>query len=532
MNLLTIKIEKNILQLAEVRQSGKKTYINKVRVFPMPENLENGSFIKNTKAFADFVVASIEKGKLAKEKAMLLLDVSSVLLKEYTHEKTKPSHLLSLASLEADAILPDNEGIFIIENEWYGNRQDQDGLQTSAIYAANEGFISGLSRDLKAKGIKLVAVFPTTIVHTDIIKKLISKGISGSEFDQKTVVALNLSNQEIRVAVFHNRELIHQRADDQIMEEFYRNVANVFHLSLEEAEEHCLKYGFDEEGIGNKKNPDAYEHMAQTAVSLITRMARSIKIILTSQNLRPHHIIISGEASAIPGLTRFINECLGIQCDGIERFYQSLSKVIDLDGELKERKKLFQRLIILAGLDFKHKKDLNFLTFGIARIRNNRRTIFVCTFIFIATILVMAILPINYYITSEDYKRNSEAIERPEYMEAQNLIIEQRNIQAQVDALEAEANRLPFGESNLSYLLLELQTKLFAGTTINTMFYNSQFETFEVLFTTKDLDSFILAKNRVNEDEKFEVSLPLTIRSDEKTFQCRISIKVLPFVGE
>ncbi|HZK70368.1 MAG TPA: hypothetical protein VFD03_02470, partial [Clostridia bacterium] len=184
------------------------------------------------------------------------------------------------------------------------------------------------------------------------------------------------------------------------------------------------------------------------------------------------------------------------------------------------------------GIDYKRKKNLNFLTRGITRKRNNRRTIFVCTFVFIATLLVMSILPLNYYITYQDYKRNSEAIASPEYVLVQNILIEQRQVQAQLNAFKAAADSLPFGESNLAYLLLELQTKLFAGTTINNLTYNNESGTFDVLFTTTDLDSFILAKNRVNGDEKFEVSLPLTISSDTNSFQCKISIKVLPVEGK
>jgi len=527
MDLLTIKIEKNYLQLAEISHSKKKTFINKVRVFSIPENLENVGFVRNIGAFTDFVVSCIERGKLTKGNAILLLDVSSVLLKEYYHEKSKPAHLLALAGLEADAVLPDDEGKFIIQNEWYGARLNQDRLQTSSIYAVNEGFVSGITKEMKNRGIKLVAVLPTTIVHTDIIKKLISKKISGSEFDNKTVIAINMSNQEVRAAVFHNRELIHQRADDQIMEEFYRNVANAFSLSIEEAEEYCLKNGFDESRESNRENPEAYERMAESGVSLITRFARSIKIILSAENLRPDHIIISGSAAAIPGLTKFIYDCVGIQCNSIDDYRDAMTGVIDLGGELKDRKYLFERFVLLAGLDFKRKKELNFLTQGIARKKNKRRTIFLCLFLFITMLLVMSIAPINYLITSQDHKRNSQILGSTEYIEVQELLMEQRQVQAQINALEAETKKLPFGESNLAYLLLELNTKLFPGTQINSMLYDNETKTFDVVFTTTNLDSFVLAKNKVNEDEKFEVSLPLTISSEGDSLQCRINVKVL-----
>lgn len=529
MKLLTIKIEKSSLQLAEVNQVGKKSLIQKMRMFALPENLENGGFIHNPSALADFILSCIERGKLTKEKSVLLMDVASVMLKEYTHEKTKPSALLALASLEAEAVLPENEGSFIIENEWYGGTLNKDGLQRSAIYAVNEAFITEISKELKVKGVKLTAVFPTSIVHTQLIRNLLSAGISGNEFNSKTVAAIDLSHQEIRVSIFHNRSLIHQRADDILMEEFYRSIAAVFMIPLEEAEEYCLKYGFLENGAATGRiSTEIYESIQNAGAALITKLFRSINIILTSEQLHLDQIIISGTAAAFPGIAAIISEYTGAPCSSIDDYYGMLSQVVSLDGELKERQNLYQRLVILAGVDYRQKKSLNFLMKGIARKRSNRRTLTICGVIFLVTILIMAVLPLNYYITSQDYKDNSKAISSKEYVAARALLEEQRRVQTQLQEKKAESDSLPFGQSDVAAMLKELKTKLFTGSTINSLAYDQQTETFSMVFTTSKLDDFVVAKNRLNEGGRFKVSLPLTVNSTENMWQCQITIKVLP----
>ena len=355
--MLIIQIDKYTLQLAEVSYNGKKTLINKMRLFRLPENLENGGCSKDTAASADFVSNCIERGRLAKGKALLFLDDSSVMRKEYTHENSKPAHLLSLACLEADAILPENEGSFIIENEWYGPRKNREGLQTSVIYAANEDLVSGLTKHLKKRGILLKAVFPSALAHTDLIRSLLNPMISGKEFADRTVVSVCFSDQEMRIAVFHNGELIHQRIDEQSMQDFYRNVALAYHIPQTETESFCLKNGFNRNADINRINADAYERMEEAAESMLLKFVRSINIILNSEGLNLDHIIISGTPSAFPGFAEFISKCLKVDCSVIDEYSQRLSPIVELGDELKNRSNLFHKLVLLRGADYKKNKD-------------------------------------------------------------------------------------------------------------------------------------------------------------------------------
>lgn len=524
--MLTIHINKCTLQIAEVSYSGKTSCINKMRQFDLPDDLENGGFTKNTAVSADFIASCIERGKLSKEKALLFLGESFVMHKEYTHESTKPANLLSLACLEADAILPENQGTFIIENEWYGPRKNKAGLQISAIFAINEETVSDLTKLLKEKGIKVIGVFPAAIAHTDLVKKLIGSSIGGTVFADKTVAAIYFSDHETRISIFHNGELIHQRADEQLMEEFFRNVAAAYNISVNEAFDLCLKNGFQPDSGVNREYKDAYDQMQDAGAAMLSKMARFINILLTSEDLKLDHIIISGAPAAIPGFPGLISECFDVRCSTIDDFREELSGDVRLGGELKDRYNLFHRLALLKGIDYKKYKELNFLSKGIKRKKERQKTILVCLFIFIAMVIIMSILPVSYFIANKDYDRNIAMLESPEYMEMQKLLEEQRSVMIQVAAVNEERENLPFGDSHLGQSLEILKKELLAGTSIISMSFDETAKTINAVVSTSDLDSFLTAKNRVNSMEEFDVLPSFAFSKKEGLWNCEISIKL------
>ncbi|WP_027398490.1 hypothetical protein [Anaerovorax odorimutans] len=530
MNLLTIKIEKNIIQFAEINSKANSTHIKKVRFFIMPTNLENGGYLNNSESFADFIVDCIEKSNFDKKnKIILLMDVSGVLQKEYTHEKVKLPYLLSLARLEAEAILPENEGEFIVENENYGENLNSQGLQTSVIYAVSEKFIVEISEHMKIRGTSVVAVFPTTVVHSKIMEILISPKISAEEFWGKTILALDLSNYEVRAAIFNDRQLFHQRADDILIEEFYRDIAEIYHISIDEAIGFCTINGFDLNSKENKKNPEAFASMIQAGNSLFTKLYRSLKLILSAEKLELDEVILSGTLASISGIEEIVESCMGVKCRKLNDYYERLSEKIILEDEMKEREFLFQEIFCLAGIDYKKTKELNFLYNIISKKKNKISNIIVCIIILLSMLSVMAILPVMYYITNQDYKNNEKAINSASYGEARELLNEKNSLQEDLNKQKEEKVDFQNARSNMSSLLLELQNTLLVNNTISNIVYDSNKDTFEVVVKTTDLDNFIEAKNKLNKDERFNVSIPLILSVVDGEWNCQISIEILPY---
>jgi hypothetical protein len=77
-----------------------------------------------------------------------------------------------------------------------------------------------------------------------------------------------------------------------------------------------------------------------------------------------------------------------------------------------------------------------------------------------------------------------------------------------------------------------LNTDLFNGATLNSITYKEDTGTFNVIVTGKDLDYFIMAKNKIDQDENLMVSLPLTFRKEEGLLRCEMTITVLSEKGE
>ncbi|NLY70483.1 MAG: pilus assembly protein PilM [Clostridiales bacterium] len=517
MKLLIVKVEKYVLQIAEASIRGKKVILNKVRQFTLPEHLENGGYINATSGLVDFINSCILKGKLNRYKIYLLLGTNAVINKEFNHQTTKASHLSSLAYLEADAILPVNEGEFIIENYWYGKRLNREGLETSMIYAIDEGFVSNLVQSMKANKLKLVGISPISSTHTGIIQKILSSK-KGNDFRDKTVAAINMSQHETYISVFHNQQLIHQRVDETILQDFYKEISEVLQIPIHSVENYCERLGLD------KDNPQIVDAVA----TMMTRVIRSLSIILNSEELSLDQVILSGAPSAIPGLVELISNSLeDVKCALISDYKEALSKYIRFNGELRDRSDLFQSIVLLGGIEKKRKKHINFLSMGIKRKRQKGRVYAVCALLTILVIAIIAILPASYFIISRDYKHNLESINNPQYSRVQNLLEEKRKLEAELSQVVEERARLPYGDSNLSEHLNVIGSKLSPAIKINNIKYDHDSNTISIIADTDNLDAFLNLKNSIIENETYRISLPLTLDNDDGFWSFELKIEVL-----
>src|SRR5690606_34932899 len=117
---------------------------------------------------------------------------------------------------------------------------------------------------------------------------------------------------------------------------------------------------------------------------------------------------------------------------------------------------------------------------------------------------------LNYYITSQDYQRNVAMMESHKYKQMQQLLSDQRRIRSELTEVQKERERLPFDDSRLAGHLEVLQVRLFSGTAVNSISYDAESKNFRVEVTTDDLDKFIKAKNDLNAESEYWVSIPVT----------------------
>ncbi len=511
MKLLTIQIEKSIIRIALVNYKGRRRLIEKLRSFDLPDELSEGRYIADPKGLSDYIAASLEKGRLSFGKAILLLGSSTVIHKEYTHEPVKKSHLSALANLEAESILPENEGEFIVEYSRYGPVKNQKGLEIASIFACSDAFVTNLVNALKRSGIKVVGAYSSLSAYSLLMKELIGADVSGERFSGKTVAALDISYPELRLAVFNEGQLIHQRMDEQIMEEFYRAVSGAYRVPVASAGSILAASGFLEDRGINLDEPKALEQTVQAAGSLFFRLVRSVNITLSSFDLALDHILVTGEGAAFPGFVGFVMESSGIDAESIDDLYPQFSKVLDLEEELSDRKDLYQSLLLSGSMSLKEHKRLNFLTRGLKRKKSARRTRLVCAFILLATIVVMSLLPINYFITLKDRDKNTAFTKTPEYIAAQELLNEQRDIRSRLGEIEAERAKLPFGNSNTARDLKILRERLFNGPVIDMLTYDKETGKYSGQAEVSDLPVFIEAKNSFKNEDGLKVSVPLTL---------------------
>ncbi len=529
--LLVIQIEKTVLKLADISVKGKIVFIHRMRRFVLPPSIENGECLKDPEAFADFVASSIEKGRLDRKKAILIMGTANVIQKEYRHEETKNSHLMSLALLEAEAVLPENEGPFIIENMPYGACKDKDGQIRSAIFAAKEEEVLKLAHEMKARGIPLVGIEAEIVAHSVFSRRFLN--LSGPETDrfQKTVLVINVSSQDTLISVFNKGNLLHQRVEDFRIGRLFESMAEPFGVDPDDAESYFSKLGFDENCPEYQERPELFAQMEDSAAAVVTKLSRSLNVILSADDLEMDQILLCGEYADIPKLSELIEDVTGVPCVRITEYPDRIDQLLRLDGELKGRPDLIGPLLILAGGERNRRKNLNFLAKGLTATKKKRRTFLICASLFLSMVIVMSILPLSYYITYVDKQRNEALLASAEYQDIKALISTQRELQAKVAAVDEERDRLPFGNSEAAKYLTVLQKRLFTGSEVNSIIYNEAEKTFTVILSISDLDTFVAAKNSVNAQKDLKVSLPLTLKEENGRWVCQLSIQILDEKG-
>lgn len=527
MKLVTIQVQKNDLRIALVKYQGTQRLVEKMRSFDLPDDLTEGRYASEPQALSDFIASSIERGRLPSEKAILLLGASSVIHKEYTHGQVKKTQLLALANMEAESSLPEDEGEYIIENQWYGTHKNKEGMQTSAIFASADAYITDLVGALRRAGVRVIGAYSSLNVYSRMMGELVNSGSFAKIHSGKTLAAVDITHPEIRLAIYNKGQLIHQRMDEQLMEEFFRAASSAYRVPVSTVGRILSANGFLEAEEENREDPEALSRITQAAGLVFSRLLRSINILLDSLDLTLDYILISGEGAAFPGFVDFIGETSGISVGSVDEFHSEFSEIVDLAGELSDRKDLYSSILMLSGIGSKDQKKLNFLTRGVKRKKSARMTRLICALILLLTLVVMSLLPINYFITVRDLESNRTIMENPDYVAARQLIEEHRMVRTRLSEIEAEKARLPFGNSDTSKDLTVFNENLFTNVFINELRYDKTTDKYSGMASVNDPKIFIDAKNRLNKDERYKVSVPMTIFKADNNWYCMFEVETI-----
>ncbi|MDR1572054.1 MAG: hypothetical protein LBS32_05965 [Clostridiales Family XIII bacterium] len=490
MKLLSVRVERRHIHVAETETRGGLVSINRARAFPLPENPFGGpaDSAEAGTALAALISDMAVRGRLEPMPVMLFFDSSVALYREYRHRKASRNEMRGRALLETEALLPRDRGRYIAECEWYGPQGTPSGSQASAICAVSEPFLRGLSKALKARGFRPRFAGSALAAWSDTAKGLLGAIAAADPGIGRNVFALDLSADSMRLLLFVGGEPVHRR-------------------------EYSLDDGLDEEGL----------------LDCLCRELR--RVTLFSENreggrpLKPDYVLIAGERAGAPGLAERIAGRLGVPCGGLGDHAGQLEGVLRLGGEMAERPGLYPRVASLAGGPAARARHRNFLYGGARRRRERAVTLAAFAAISLLAAAAMAALPIASHSLAAKCAREAETIERPLYAEARGLLKTQRGLSLQLESRAAEESYMQEKGLRHAALLYLMGEGLLKGASIESVAWGRGADSIRAIFTTDDIDRFLLEKEKADAGGSLRVNEPLIMEKlDGGLWRCDVDI--------
>jgi hypothetical protein len=487
MKLLTVKIERRFLYLAETETRGKCVVIKSARSFPLPEGPEGGDSAEDPETLARFIDEAIKRGRLAPAPVALLFHSGFAPHHEYYHQKMSASEERGRAGAEAEFFRPSDLGRHIFETERYSHGNDSDG-RTSAVFAVKDEFLRGLIKSLKSFGIKTRFASSALAVWSDLMRKLLNALLKRDVRFGFSPLCLDVGEDSVRCLFFVNARLVHRRetpipeglSDDELLQ-----------CIAEETQEIILH-------VGNKEG-DA--------------------------DIKPDCILLSGECASAPNFADRVAGRLNVPCRTPGFYMDQLCDTVSLGGELVDRQTLYGRIVSLAGAIPGKQKKKNLLYGGFRKRRESGIARAAAVFFTLATLAAMSAMPLANAYLKWDNAENLAIIERPIYAEAREKLAAQRQLNALLQNHMAEEAYMQ--SKNLKYgaLLYQISRGLLANARIERVVHEDTGAGMDVTFTTADPDSFLELKEKMNEEGNLTVEDPVVMnKAGDALWRCEITI--------
>ncbi|MDR2296140.1 MAG: hypothetical protein LBD95_05015 [Clostridiales Family XIII bacterium] len=486
MKLLTIKIERRLLQLAETEIRGKRIAIKSARSFPLPENPEGDALTDDPEALARFIGEAIRRGRLTPAPAALLFHSALAPYHEYYHPKLSASELRGRARAEAEAFLPPGLGSHIIESERYSGEGDAEN-RTSAIFAVKDGFLRTLVKSLKAAGIRSRFASSSLSVWSDLMRKLLNALLRNDVHLGTNPVCLDVGEDCIRLLFFVRTRLVH-RCELPVPEGL--SEADLL-LCLEEALRERIRQ------VGSREGEDA----------------------------KPDCILLAGMRAGAPDFADRVAGRLNMPCRSADFYADRLRDAVMLDGELADRPGLYAKVLSQAGALPKKQKKKNLLYGGFRKRRERGIARATAVALSAATLAAMSAMPIANLCIERENAESLAIITRPIYAEAREKLAAQRQLNALLQSHMAEEAYMQNRNLRYGALLYQISRGLFAEARIERIDHENNDDSMDVTFTTSDPDAFLEAKEAMNRDGNLTVADPVIMtRTETALWRCVATI--------
>ncbi len=308
-NIVVIDIGAYSIKIVEGSYNINTVQINKAVTITTPSDAFYDGEITDKEKIRETISEILKKENIKTKNVTFTLESTDAISREIVLPWAKPQDLEQIIGFEAEQYLPIKMDDYILQHKIIGEFEEEGVKRVSVLVVALPKSISENYLDL-GKNMDLNPYYLD--VHSNAVHKLLSSKtiVNGSyPLEDQTIAAIDLGHQFINVIIINRGQFEFSRLLNNGGKDIDINIANLFNLSLEEAE-------IKKKGIKNI-NYDIKQDTPAMLVDIVKKIIidwleeiQRIFMYYTSRNTSNiiDSICIYGGSSNIEGISTYIQK--------------------------------------------------------------------------------------------------------------------------------------------------------------------------------------------------------------------------------
>lgn len=525
MKTLFLQLTDRVLKLTPVKRSGRTSRFGAPAVFELPQALRDGRATENARGLAAFAKKCMQDAALEGRPVVFCLDAVT---KEYQHLPVRRADLLKLARLEAETVIPEDAGHYVVVNDEYGGTDGRTGRMKSVLYAVPGALIRDILKEFRQLGIRVAKISPPVSGLMNSAKTALRLRPGNPDFSGKTAAVVDVGKEKLRVLLFSGGSPVFQKEFDSVYGELTDILEREEGLAREDAEREIGRAGFLLNSGGGRLRPEAARSAALLIETAAGEVIRNIRVVLSSERLELGRIFFCGNFSSHPDFRQYI-ESLGLEVP-----FENVGTAcgaglgIALEPQAAAEGLHPEDFFALNGLITGGKPGcVDFLCEENSRRGSRRANLLILLILTIASAAAMALQPFLYHEALGRQARDRAALSSPVYREAKDTLDRQSGLRAKLDAEKKDRDALPLGSSAEIYEQIQKEVADKA-TAVNQCSVDYAAGSVSLSFTVPGLAEFASVRDGVSAAGYFSVLIPFAAVWDEgnQEYACTTVLKV------
>ena len=451
---------------------------------------------------------------------MLCLDAFT---KEYQHLPVKRADLEKLARLEAETVLPEDSGHFVVINSEYGETDARTGRLKSVLYAVSGTFVSNVLKEFRRIGIRICRISSPVsgLMNAARISLRLKPG-------EQAAAVIDAGEEKLRLLLFRGAVPVFQKEFDSVYGELLDILKREEGLADEEAKREIARPGFLLTTGGERLHPATVQSISLLLETAVGEAIRNARVVLSSERMELGRAIFCGRFASHPDFQQYIEKLgLNLPFEIAGAAYEG-SLGITLEPAAAAVGYRPADFLALHGLiSGKSANVIDFLSEENSLRGGRRAGILLLAVLTAAAAAAMALQPLLYRQAVRQCDQDQATLSSPDFLTARQAVERRDSLTKELGTAKQDRDALPGGSSSEIYrhVLDEVGGRV---SSIQQCSVNCADGSVSLSFTVPGLSEFAAVRDSTAASGYFSVEIPFAVTggSGAGGYTCTTVLKV------